>query len=208
MENWIRMTGKGWLPSKEDLLQLRARTSGFVETKVQVKDWVWQLVDVGGQRVERKKWPAITANRNAILFWASLNDYDAEPEVGNMKTRMHESLGVWAEVVQSPDAGNVPIVLFLNKRDLFEKRLEACPMQEKWPDFDPPAKRGKELVSAATSFVMAKYLKCLTASTSCVQPESVYVHVTCALDTDQMRVVSFSIRDFVIQQRLRLINAV
>jgi guanine nucleotide-binding protein G(i) subunit alpha len=204
MDNWDRLTDADWSPTPEDLLMLRARTSGFMETNVQVKDWIWKLIDVGGQRVERKKWPAITAGLNGILFFASLNDYDAEAEVPNMKTRMHESLAVWREVLLSEDASHAPIILFLNKKDLFEKRITECPIQDSWPDFEP--RTDGNLFNAGVTFIMNKYLQLLNDPSCRVQAEFVYVHVTCALDTDQMRVVSTSIRDFVVQQRLKLVE--
>lgn len=46
----------GYLPSYEDVLRCRARTTGIVETQFVLMGNRFRMVDVGGQRNERKKW--------------------------------------------------------------------------------------------------------------------------------------------------------
>jgi hypothetical protein len=47
---------EGYLPSYEDVLRCRARTTGIVETQFVLMGNRFRMVDVGGQRNERKKW--------------------------------------------------------------------------------------------------------------------------------------------------------
>lgn len=45
-----------WIPTDQDILRSRQRTTGIVETDFTVDGINFRLVDVGGQRTERKKW--------------------------------------------------------------------------------------------------------------------------------------------------------
>jgi hypothetical protein len=47
------------------------------------------------------------------------------------------------------------------------------------------------------------FMQKLDEPTSKVRADNVYVHVTCALDQEQMRVVFSAIKDFIFQQRLK-----
>uniref|UniRef100_A0A6U4C937 Uncharacterized protein n=1 Tax=Phaeomonas parva TaxID=124430 RepID=A0A6U4C937_9STRA len=46
----------GYIPTKEDVLLARVRTSGIVEEKYSIEGNMFEMYDVGGQRNERKKW--------------------------------------------------------------------------------------------------------------------------------------------------------
>jgi hypothetical protein len=65
--------------------------------------------------VERRKWPAAMQNLNGILYWVSLNDFDAPCEIPTLKTKMHESLSVFRDLVTSDEGGQSCVILFLNK---------------------------------------------------------------------------------------------
>lgn len=81
----------------------------------QVDEYTWKVVDAGGQRVERRKWPHAMQNLSCVLFWTSLADYDCPSDVNGHETKMHESLSVFEDVVCSDAMTNVSLVLFLNK---------------------------------------------------------------------------------------------
>jgi len=55
-ENVERIAAEDYTPSELDLLRSRAKTTGIIETDFKVGDVQFRMVDVGGQRSERKKW--------------------------------------------------------------------------------------------------------------------------------------------------------
>lgn len=51
-----RIFAEGYVPTEEDVLRARVKTSGVYEMRFQISETTWVLVDVGGQRAERRKW--------------------------------------------------------------------------------------------------------------------------------------------------------
>lgn len=94
-----RMAQGGYMPTDQDILRSRVKTTGITETTFQVRslyssvvkmDWeltlatlvpqvgelTYKLFDVGGQRSERKKWIHCFENVTALVFLVSLSEYD------------------------------------------------------------------------------------------------------------------------------------
>jgi GTPase SAR1 family protein len=71
----------------EDVLHARQRTTGITETEFQIGKFTWNLIDVGGQRAERRKWVHYYEGAVAMLYVASLDDFDAVLPEDPTKTR-------------------------------------------------------------------------------------------------------------------------
>ena len=83
-ENIQRIFGSDYLPTNEDILRTRLRTTGTSETEFFVQGLTYRMVDVGGQRSERKKWIHVFDNCQVVLFLAAISGYDqALPEDRN-----------------------------------------------------------------------------------------------------------------------------
>eukprot|EP00461_Guttulinopsis_vulgaris_P007340 UN07388 len=65
-----------YLPTHEDILQTRVRTTGIVENQFTIDGNKFSLYDVGGQRNERKKWIHCFENVTAVIFVAAISEYD------------------------------------------------------------------------------------------------------------------------------------
>jgi guanine nucleotide-binding protein G(i) subunit alpha len=71
-----RMAAPGYLPTDQDILRSRVKTTGITETTFRVGELTYKLFDVGGQRSERKKWIHCFENVTALVFLVSLSEYD------------------------------------------------------------------------------------------------------------------------------------
>jgi guanine nucleotide-binding protein G(o) subunit alpha len=65
-----------YLPSTQDILRTRVKTTGIVEINFTFKDLNFRVFDVGGQRSERKKWIHCFEDVTAIIFIVALSEYD------------------------------------------------------------------------------------------------------------------------------------
>ncbi len=63
-----------------------------------------------------------------VLFCASLSEYDQTLREDPTTNRMKESLLLFDEIVNSPWFRKTPIVLFLNKTDLFKEKVARVPL--------------------------------------------------------------------------------
>ena len=64
------------MPTEQDIVRCRARTTGITETVFQLRDHEMLMVDVGGQKSERRKWIHCFQDVTSILFLVSLSGYD------------------------------------------------------------------------------------------------------------------------------------
>mmetsp|Transcript_6511 Transcript_6511/g.10026 ORF Transcript_6511/g.10026 Transcript_6511/m.10026 type:complete len:426 (+) Transcript_6511:42-1319(+) len=129
-ENMIRIAAEDFVPSEEDMVMARVRTTGIVKTqfdhKVAEKPNVvtYEVVDVGGQRSERKKWLHCFDNVSAVLFVSNLAGYSKKLFEDQKMNRMKESLTLFEEIMDKQVFQNIPVYLIFNKKDLFERQIQ------------------------------------------------------------------------------------
>ncbi|GAQ87162.1 G-protein alpha subunit [Klebsormidium nitens] len=134
----MRLGRPDYLPTQEDILFARVRTTGIAETEFSppkesgVVSGTYRIFDVGGQRNERKKWIHLFDNVTAVIFCIALSEYDQTLFEDETENRMVEAKNLLEEMLQHPAFKNVSFLLFLNKYDLFEKKvrrvsLTQCP---------------------------------------------------------------------------------
>ena len=86
------------------------------------------MFDVGGQRNERKKWIHCFENVTAVIFVAAISEYDQVLYEDDTTNRMHEALELFDEICNSRWFRETSIILFLNKRDLFNEKISRVPV--------------------------------------------------------------------------------
>lgn len=122
VNNYPEWGGKAWVPSIDDCVRARVRTSGITEESFEIDNVTFKMFDCGGQRAERKKWIHFFDNVTAVIFVASLSEYDLYLFEDHTVSRLKESLELFSDMCNSKYFKEVPMILFLNKRDLFEQK--------------------------------------------------------------------------------------
>jgi len=63
-----RFASPDFTPNQEDMLRARIKTTGIRELRFTIKDVEFTIVDVGGQRSERRKWIHCFDNVTSIIY--------------------------------------------------------------------------------------------------------------------------------------------
>jgi guanine nucleotide-binding protein G(i) subunit alpha len=126
------------MPSVDDVLRSRVRTSGIIEEAYDIGGVEFVIYDVGGQRNERKKWIHCFDNVTAVIFVASLSEYDQVLFEDASINRMREAVNLFAEICNSKYFEHSSMILFLNKKDLFEKKIKSIDLRHEGGDGVPP----------------------------------------------------------------------
>jgi len=191
-ENIDRFSESDYIPTPSDILRVRARSTGIIETTFRVHDYIFRMVDVGGQRSERKKWIHCFQDVTAVIFCAALNEYDMKLFEDKRVNRMEESLELFQEIVNSKWFIKSSMILFLNKYDLFKEKITRVNLNVLFEDFT-----GGFDETAAIEFIEEKFLSLVKLST-----KKVFVHITCATDTFQVNVVFDAARETIVSQMM------
>ena len=66
LDNAARICAEEWVPNDMDVLRARVKTTGISETRFKKKKKQFVVVDVGGQRSERRKWSVVCDSKGAL----------------------------------------------------------------------------------------------------------------------------------------------
>jgi len=124
MNNIKRICTENYTPTEVDIIRSRAKTSAVIEFDFAEQGVNYRIIDVGGQRSERRKWLHCFENVTALIFVASLADYDQVLQESAEVNRMEESLKLFKEMCDIQWFKNSHIILLLNKKDLFEEKIK------------------------------------------------------------------------------------
>eukprot|EP00161_Ancyromonas_sigmoides_P025489 TRINITY_DN854_c0_g1_i1.p1 TRINITY_DN854_c0_g1~~TRINITY_DN854_c0_g1_i1.p1 ORF type:complete len:350 (+),score=139.46 TRINITY_DN854_c0_g1_i1:60-1109(+) len=197
-ENMDRINESGYMPSDQDLLRIRIPTTGIVENEWQYKGKKFTILDMGGQRSERRKWIHHFDGVTAILFVASLSDYNQVLYEDTTTNRMHESIHLFDTICTNDLFKDTPIILFLNKVDLFREKIALHDLKCCFPEYT-----GGCDYDAAIKYIEDKFCE---ASERHSQERSIYTRHTCATDTATMAFVFEATADIILRGKLQELN--
>ncbi|KAH3761389.1 G-protein subunit alpha 8 [Pelomyxa schiedti] len=155
--NVHRLIEDDYRPSEEDCLMTRIRTTGLSVTEFDDPPVHFQVVDVGGQRNERKKWMHCFDDVKCLLFFVNLAGYDQVMFEDPTQNRMQESIQLFATTANNPIFADTPLFLFLNKKDLLEQMIKRTPFTKCFPEYT-----GEDDVAQAIEYVSEQFKRQLT----------------------------------------------
>lgn len=184
----FRIADNNFMPNEDDMIMARIRTTGIVVSEIVEKPYRFQIVDVGGQRSERRKWIHCFDDVKAIIYLASLSGYNQVLFEDSSENIMHESLKLFEEVVKNPLFKNTPIFVFLNKKDLFEDLIKVHSLKKCFPDYTGPDKD----MNAALEFIQQKFRNIMEEA---IPHKPVPIHIIAARVRRDMKLAFGEVKD-------------
>lgn len=213
LDNIYRIFIKNYIPVEQDIFHVRSRTTGIAEIKLKfADDSYFNLIDVGGQNIERRKWFTLFNDITAVIYCAALSDYNARDEENEEGTRLNKSINIFRTVILHPFLAKTAIILFLNKKDVFKEKIEKSEIDElnKYlPDFlskytqnsDKMKKEGKEIVVERLKYLTG--ISCIKNTfIDGIKKEGIFSHVTCAVDKENINKVINAVRECLMTNKL------
>ncbi|GAV00353.1 hypothetical protein RvY_11216 [Ramazzottius varieornatus] len=194
-----RIADPEFLPTEQDILRARVPTTGIIEYPFDLESVIFRMVDVGGQRSERRKWIHCFENVTSIMFLVALSEYDQVLVESDNENRMDESKALFRTIITYPWFQNSSVMLFLNKNDILQEKIMHSHLVDYFPEFDGPQRDAQ----AAREFILRMFVD--------LNPDAektIYSHFTCATDTENIRFVFAVVKDTILQSNLKEYNLV
>eukprot|EP00696_Hemimastix_kukwesjijk_P015863 gnl/Hemi2/411_TR135_c0_g1_i1.p1 gnl/Hemi2/411_TR135_c0_g1~~gnl/Hemi2/411_TR135_c0_g1_i1.p1 ORF type:complete len:354 (+),score=85.71 gnl/Hemi2/411_TR135_c0_g1_i1:365-1426(+) len=183
-----RVVAPDYVPSHNDIIHARIQTHGIVDQEFSLQGQIVRLIDVGGQRPQRRKWLYCFEGVTAVIYVASLSEYDQVLAENSSINRMKESLDLFAELVDSKWFKNSIFIVFLNKRDLFEEKIKRVDLRGCFADYT-----GGCNYERALEYIHQQFLAIAHRVN-----RQVYIKVTCATDQKNVDDVFTAIRHHIL----------
>ncbi|CCD68830.1 Guanine nucleotide-binding protein alpha-5 subunit [Caenorhabditis elegans] len=163
--NLDRIASSNYVPTAEDLIHMRQTTLGVHEISFDYTKHIIRLIDVGGQKTERRKWIHFFEGVTAVMFVCSLASFNqtteeepkafvwesslnkvqnkvlvrsagkAKVEKPGLINRLDESVDLFKSIRENSFLKMSNFMLFLNKKDLLTKKLTKVVFSDYFPDY-------------------------------------------------------------------------
>nr|XP_036669799.1 G protein alpha q subunit-like [Drosophila suzukii] len=192
-----------YLPTDQDILRVRVATTDIHEYPFNLDGLQISMVDVAGQRSERRKWIHCFSNVTAIIFLAALSEYDQVLFESENVNRMEESKYLFQTIIHYEWFQDKSVILFLNKNDLLEEKIKNSHLVDYFPEYDGP--KGDAI--AAREFILKMYNDLTRRPKKSNKPDiSIYSHFTVATNTENIRFVFAAVKDTIQESYLKIFN--
>ena len=151
-------------------------------------------IDVGGQRSERKKWIHCFEDVMLLIFLTAVSEYDQVLEEDETTNRVRESLRLFQTILHYHWFSQTNVILFLNKKDVLEEKIANSPLRDYFPEYTGSDRSFQEILT-----FFGNSFQDLNPNTD---ERSVYVHATCATDTENIKIVDVVVQDVIMKNIL------
>eukprot|EP01125_Pyxidicula_operculata_P010625 TRINITY_DN34_c0_g2_i2.p1 TRINITY_DN34_c0_g2~~TRINITY_DN34_c0_g2_i2.p1 ORF type:complete len:349 (-),score=88.31 TRINITY_DN34_c0_g2_i2:335-1381(-) len=187
-----RFADDNFQPNAEDMFRAKLKTTGISEVNFDFGGIEFTIVDVGGQRSERRKWLHCFDDVTSVIYLVALDEYDMKLEEDNQTNRLEESLRLFGEVTASNFFQPTSWILFLNKSDLFKEKIKKKPLNLYFDDITEAEAKDYD---SSCKYIQKRY-------ESNFKGNRIYPYITCAIDTQTCKRVFTAVRDTVISGAL------
>ncbi|XP_041474301.1 guanine nucleotide-binding protein subunit alpha-13 [Lytechinus variegatus] len=190
-----RVGKKDYTPSLTDILHSRKATKTIQEHVIDIRNVPFRFVDVGGQRSHRQKWFQCFESVTSILFLASSSEFDQVLMEDRITNRLLESCNIFDTIVNHKCFATISIILFLNKTDLLEEKIQHVSIKDYFPNFQG----NPHVLTDVQNFI----LKMFDVRRRERGSKALFHYFTTAVDTNNIRYVFQAVRDTILQENLK-----
>jgi len=160
----------------------------------------FEMYDVGGQRNERKKWIHCFDDVTAVIFVAALSEFDQVLFEDATTNRMTEAVQLFADICNNKYFVKSSMILFLNKKDLFEDKIKNIHIgsQPAFADFDGVF-GAPDYYDRGVKYFLTKFIEVNENPDGRV----IYHLATCATDTKNVEIVFNSCKDIILRGNMQ-----
>ncbi|TFY61662.1 hypothetical protein EVG20_g6974 [Dentipellis fragilis] len=194
-----RIARKVYEPSDDDVVRARLRTLGVQEYRFSIEQGHdWLMYDVGGTRSSRPIWYPYFDDVNAIIFLAPISAFDERLSEDPRVNRLEDSYALWRTLCGLKLLQSTQIVLFLNKCDLLERKLNAgVHVKDHVPSYgDRPND-----VDAVKKYFQSHFKE--IARQNSPTSRRFFVHLTSVVDTKNTAVTLRTVEEGILRESLR-----
>ncbi|KAG2382163.1 hypothetical protein C9374_005365 [Naegleria lovaniensis] len=123
VQEFARLTADSYTPTEEDYVKFVQKTTGVVRKQYKYNDIPFVLLDVGGNRCERKKWPAVLKSCQALCYVISLAEFDESCWEDPKTNRFKESLTTFQELLNGEHIKNKDVFVVFTNVDRFKQKI-------------------------------------------------------------------------------------
>jgi len=194
-----RISENNYLPINDDIIRVRRETTGVLESEFRMGDVDFKITDVGGGEQERQNWISLLQDQiTCVIFLVAMDEYDSTyyAEDGSVRNRLKDSIDVFKEIQANRWMPHTNFILFLNKFDIFSKKIKYSNIEDHFPEFQGFPKN----VEDGKKFIHQKFHN-LRAN-----GRFIFAQFTNATDAENMRFVFDCVKDTILQMNLRQIH--
>ncbi|NXW00823.1 GNAI1 protein, partial [Fregetta grallaria] len=167
-----RIAQTSYIPTQQDVLRTRVKTTGIVETHFTFKDLHFKYVNHAA------------CSSVCYSFYVFFQ----------LQNRMHESMKLFDSICNNKWFTDTSIILFLNKKDLFEEKIKRSPLTICYPEY-----AGSNTYEEAAAYIQCQFEDLNKRKDT----KEIYTHFTCATDTKNVQFVFDAVTDVIIKNNLK-----
>jgi guanine nucleotide-binding protein G(i) subunit alpha len=192
IESGDRVCSEDYAPSLSDAMRCYIPTED-AETYSFTDGVTFEVIDVNGSEEARKEWIQHFDNVTAVVFCASLNEYDQLIDGEDGKNRLQAAIELWKDLANSKNFGGATKILFLTKSDLMSLKLQRTSFRKFFPAFDGEI----EEFSAILDWIRHRFEEQLFD-----RDAYVYTHLARGIDARNVEAIWNAMRDLILHQTI------
>lgn len=173
----------------------------LIETKY--GKYRFNVSQIRGQRSERRRWIQWLDNINVVVYVVNLSVYDTPTYEDYTKNCLDASMDLFEEICKQKAFNNTDFVVFFNKIDEFNEKIENIPFTIFKPDFDPMYANKSDHVKEWIMNEFIKIFKGTHRDEYNTKKGNIYFHECNDSDTDQIGLLLQKVQTDVITSAMK-----